>query len=220
VLDAVPLRSCTQRIPATRATGSPCALHELGRCGAPCAGLQTPEEYAPVVATAAALVAGLDDRPIRQLAATVTTLGEQQRYEAAVRRRDRLAGLIVALSRSQRLAALAAVPEIVGARPDGMGGWEIAVVRHGRLAAAGVARRGVAPMPVIDALQLGAQVVLAEEGPLRGAPPEEVWLLHRWLSSGGTRLVHAEPPWSEPARSAAAWAGWAERARPVAPLPD
>ena len=113
------------------------------------------------------------------------------------------------------MAALAAVEEIVGARPDGCGGWEVAVVRYGRLAAAGVAARGVPPMPVIDALRTGAQVVLPGPGPLRGAPAEEVGLLHRWLTTGGTRLVHAEPPWAEPARSATAWAGWAQRARPV-----
>jgi DNA polymerase-3 subunit epsilon len=220
VLDIVPLRSCTQRIPARGAKASPCALHELGRCAAPCAGLQSVEEYAPAVTAARTLIDGFDDQPIRQLAAVVTELGAQQRYEAAVRRRDRLAGLVIALTRSQRLAALAAVDEIVGARPDGAGGWEIAVIRLGRLAAAGVARRGVAPMPVIDALRVGATTVLAGEGPLRGAPAEEVWLLHRWLSTGGTRLVHSAPAWTEPARSAAAWTGWAEKARPVGPLPD
>ncbi|SHK86450.1 DNA polymerase-3 subunit epsilon [Pseudonocardia thermophila] len=220
VLDAVPLRSCTQRIPARGAAASPCALHELGRCGAPCAGLQTVEEYAPAVAAATALVEGRDDGPLRRLADEVAALGEKQRYEAAVRRRDRLAGLIVALTRSQRLAALAAVDELIGARPDGTGGWEIAVIRCGRLAAAGVARRGVPPMPVIDALRAGAQTVIPGDGPLRGAPAEEVWLLHRWLSTGGTRLVHCEPAWAEPARSAAAWTSWAERARPVGPLPD
>ncbi len=48
-------------------------------------------------------------------------------------------------------------------------------------------------MPVIDALRTGAQVVLPAAGPLRGAPAEEVGLLHRWLATGGTRLVHAEP---------------------------
>ena len=66
------------------------------------------------------------------------------------------------------------------------------MVRHGRLAAAGVAARGVPPMPVIDALRAGAQVVLPGPGPLRGAPAEEVGLLHRWLTTGGTRLVHAD----------------------------
>ena len=215
MLDVVPLRSCTQRIPASGAAGTPCALHELGRCAAPCAGLQSPPEYAPAVAAIARLVAGTDDEPLRRLLAEVERLGTLQRYEAAVGKRDRLAGLIGALARAQRLAGLAALPEIVGARPDGRGGWEVAVVRNGRLAAAGVARRGVAPMPVIDSLRKGAQVVLDGEGPLHGAPAEEVWLLHRWLSSGGTRLVHTDPPWAEPARSAAAWGEWAARARPV-----
>ena len=28
-------------------------------------------------------------------------------------------------------------------------------------------------------------------------------------------LVHADPPWTEPARGAAVWRPWAERARPV-----
>ena len=80
------------------------------------------------------------------------------------------------------------------------------MVRHGRLAAAGVAARGVPPMPVIDALRRARRRCCPGAGPLRGAPAEEVGLLHRWLTTGGTRLVHAEPPWTEPARSAAAWA--------------
>jgi DNA polymerase-3 subunit epsilon len=215
VLDAVPLRPCTQRIPARGASASPCALHELGRCAAPCAGLQTPEEYAPAVRALHDLVDGRDDGALSTMAAAVDELAGRERFESAARARDRLAALILGLQRAQRLATLAALPEVVGARPDGRGGWEVAVLRFGRLAAAGVAPRGVAPMPVIDALRLGAQTVLTEPGPLRGAPAEEVRLLHRWLTTGGTRLVHAEPAWAEPARGAARWGGWVERARPI-----
>jgi DNA polymerase III subunit epsilon len=220
LLDAVPLRPCTVRIPARGASAAPCALHELGRCAAPCAGLQSPQEYAPAVTALADLVHGRDDGPLQRLAAAVDGLGARERFEEAARHRDRLAGLVLGLERGQRLAALAALPELVGARPDGRGGWELAVVRHGRLAAAGTARRGTPPMPVVEALRLGAQTVLPADGPLRGAPAEEVHLLHRWLSSGGTRLVHAEPPWSEPARGGGTWLRWAERARPVEALPD
>ncbi|MHA6783918.1 DEDD exonuclease domain-containing protein [Pseudonocardia saturnea] len=212
LLDAVPLRSCTPRIPL-RPTSTPCVLHEMGRCAAPCAGLQTVTEYTPAVDALADLVDGRDDSPLRRLADAVDALGGELRFEDAARRRDRLAALILALDRTQRLAALARVEELVGARPDGRGGWEVAVLRHGRLAAAGVAPRGVAPMPVIDALRLGAQTILTGPGPLRGAPHEEVRLLHRWLASGGTRLVHGE--WAEPARGAPSWAAWAERARPL-----
>ena len=215
MLDVVPLRPCTQRIPATGASAAPCVLHEMGRCAAPCAGLQTPEEYSPGVRALADLVDGRDDASLHTVTAEIEALAARERFETAARRRDQLAALIVGLGRSQRLAALAALPEIIGARPDGHRGWEIAVVRHGRLAAAGVARRGVAPMPVIDALRLGAQTVLPGAGPLHGAPVEEVRLLHRWLTSGGTRLVVSEPAWTEPARGAGSWRAWADRARPV-----
>src|SRR5699024_4634340 len=43
---AVGLRTCTQRIPARGAHGSPCVLAELGQCGAPCAGHEAQPEYA------------------------------------------------------------------------------------------------------------------------------------------------------------------------------
>jgi DNA polymerase-3 subunit epsilon len=220
ILDAVPIRPCTQRIPARGASATPCALHEMGRCAAPCAGLQTPEEYEPAVRALGELMVGSQDGALRRLADRVADLGAAGRFEAAAARRDRLAGLVIGLDRTQRLSALAGIAELVGARPDGCGGWEIAVVRLGRLAGAGVARRGVPPMPVIDALRLGAQTVLPGTGPLRGAPVEEVRLLHRWLTTGGTRLVVSEPSWTEPARGAGGWLAWAERARPVDPDPE
>jgi DNA polymerase III subunit epsilon len=220
VLDAVPLRPCTVRIPAHGASASPCALFELRRCAAPCAGHQDVEAYAPAVATWQELVGGATEDPLRSLADEVSTAAAGERFETAARRRDGLAGLITVLGRAQRLAALAGLAELVGARPDGRGGWELAVVRHGRLAAAGVAGRGVAPLPVVDALRTGAQTVLPRPGPLGGADPQEVALLHRWLTGGGTRLVACDPPWAEPAHGAGSWAGWAHRARSVEVPPE
>jgi DNA polymerase III subunit epsilon len=211
VLAAVPLRRCTQRISRSPA-GAPCMLHELGKCGAPCAGLQSAAEYAPAVTAFSALVDGSSDTALGTLSSTVDALSARERFEQAAGERDRLTSLISALERRQTLAALAAQPEVVGARPDGRGGWELAVVRYGRLAGADVARRGVRPMPVIEAVRASAQTVLPGEGPLCGAPVEEVRLIYRWLTSGGTRLVYSDP-WSEPAFGAARWGAWAARAR-------
>ncbi|MDN5915618.1 MAG: DEDD exonuclease domain-containing protein [Pseudonocardia sp.] len=216
VLDAVALRRCSQRIPARNPTASPCALHELGHCAAPCAGHQAVEEYAPAVHAWHDLVSGADDTALRTLAGAVADRSAGERFESAARARDRLAGLVGGLDRAQTLATFAALEEVVGARPDGRGGWELAVLRFGRLAAAGVAPRGVRPMPVVEALCTGAQTVLPGPGPLRGAPPEEVRLLYRWLTTGGTRLVRCDPSWSEPAHGAAGWREWAERARAAA----
>src|SRR5690606_11801815 len=48
---AVPLRRCSERITA-RTRRPACALAGLGRCGAPCEGGETPEEYGRHVAAA------------------------------------------------------------------------------------------------------------------------------------------------------------------------
>lgn len=208
VQDALPLRRCTDRIPARNPRGTPCALAELDKCGAPCAGRQSVAEYAPAVDALRAMIAGHSESPLWTLRSQLDELVEAQRFEDAAARRDRLAALLRALDRNQRLAALAAIPELVAAERDDDGGWRLAVVRHGRLAAAGTAARGVPPLPVVDQLVASAETVLPGAGPLYGASSEEVAVLCRWLGRRGVRLVRCAQPWAEPARSAASWRGW------------
>jgi DNA polymerase-3 subunit epsilon len=210
--DGTGIRPCTLRIPARSPHGTPCALAELGRCRAPCAGRQSVAEYRPAVQAINLLVAGRQLDVLGHLANRLAALVAAQRFEQAVFGRDRMRALIRTLDRGQRLSALAAVEELVAARPDSLGGWEFAVVRYGRLASAGVARRGVPPMPVVDALVASAETVRPEAGPLRGAPAEEVGVVLRWLDRPGTRMVRCSQPWTEPAHSAARWRGWLERA--------
>ena len=214
--EACGLRTCTDRIPRRAPRAQPCSLHEMGRCAAPCAGLQSVEDYAGAADRFAGLVAGSDDAPLATLVRGVERRAAAGRFDSAATLRDGTADLVTALRRAQRLAALCAVDELVAARPDGDRGWELAVVRCGRLAAAGTARRGVAPMPVVAALVAAAETVEPGPGPLRGAPAEEVGLLVRWLEQPGTRLVATSTPWSEPARAAGSWLGWRDRAAAAA----
>src|SRR3954454_23837449 len=95
----------------------------------------------------------------------------------------------------QRLAALQAVRELVAARPDGDGGWDLAVVRCGRLVAAGGANGGAPPWQVIGSLIATADVV--DENHV--ALAEESECILRWLEEPGTRLVQASDPWAVPA---------------------
>ncbi|TWP48914.1 DEDD exonuclease domain-containing protein [Lentzea tibetensis] len=220
ILDAVPLRSCKLKIPARNQRASPCALAELGRCRAPCAGRQSVEEYSPAVDALRDLIRGHSADPLRNLVSQLDHLSDAQRYEEAASRRDRLAWLVRTLDRAQRLTALAELPQLVAARPDRQGGWEFSVVRYGRLASAGLARRGIHPMPVVDALVAGAETVQPTPGPLRGAPPEETGVVLRWLTQPGTRLVYADHPWSSPAHGAATWTEWADRAAAARPEED
>ncbi|WP_026361043.1 DEDD exonuclease domain-containing protein [Amycolatopsis nigrescens] len=209
---ATGLRTCTQRIPAQAAAGKPCALAELGRCGAPCAGWQSVPDYAPAVRSVAELIEGRGDQPLRTALRQLDLLAEGQHFEQAARRRDEVVSLVRAVGRAHRLNSLAAIPELVAASPDGGGGWEFAVIRHGRLASAGVARRGVPPMPVVDALVAAAETVLPGPGPLFGGTGEEIGVLLRWLGRPGVRLVRSARPWAEPARGAGGWHAWLDRA--------
>jgi DNA polymerase-3 subunit epsilon len=196
--EAVPVRQCPGRLPA-RPNRSPCALEGMGRCGAPCTGAESVEQYA-VHADAVRTALGGDLRAVlARLEAKVAALSDAQRYEDAAAHRDRTGALVRAAARMHRLAALAGCPELVAARPTVDGGWEVTVVRHGRLAGTDVAPRGVDPRAVADALVATAERVRAGVGPTPAASAEETECVLRWLELPGVRLVHVDGVWASPA---------------------
>ncbi len=212
------LRTCTARLGRSALHGPGCPEAVVSPC--PAARDVTATQYAAAVARVAALIDGLDNGALAAAVDQVTLLAERRHFESAARLRDRTAAAVETLWRGQRLRALAALPELIAAAPagpDGQGGYHLAVIRYGQLAAAGTARRGVPPMPVVDALHAGAQTVLQAPAPLGGALVEETALIARWLAGPGVRIVRVADPdspgWASPLRSAGAWAGWAAAAR-------
>lgn len=205
------VRTCTGRL----AAGSThrCPVLELSPCPAPQGAGAA--DYASARQRAEALIGGTDGTVLAEILAHITELAGANRYETAARVRDHATVAIEALWRGQRLAALAALPELVAARGDGNGGWHLAVIRHGQLAAAGTAPRGVPPMPVVEALCAAAQVVLPLPGPLGGALVEETALIARWLAQPGVRIVHClgDVGYATPLGSAGRYAQWAATAR-------
>jgi DNA polymerase-3 subunit epsilon len=212
------IRTCTARLARSALHGPSCPELEVSPC--PAARDVTATQYAAAVGRAVALTDGLDNSALGAAVDQVAALAEHRHYESAARLRDHTAAAVEALWRGQRLRALTALPELIAAAPDGAGGYHLAVIRHGQLAAAGTARRGVPPMPVVDAIHAGAQAILPMPAPLGGALVEETELIARWLATPGVRVVRlAEPDapdspgWASPLRSAGAWAGWAALAR-------
>ncbi|MFG1797936.1 DEDD exonuclease domain-containing protein [Nocardia sp. NPDC049149] len=157
------LRTCTTRLPSRGRHECPPAI--VGGC--PAAGDGRPintEEYAPVAARVRALFAGHSDAALRTMLDRIESHSRAEHFEAAARLRDRTVAVIRALHRTQRLTAVARIAELIAAHPDGVGGWEFAVIRYGRLAAAGTAVRGVSPMPVVERLVAAAETVIPEGG--------------------------------------------------------
>ena len=187
VHESLPLRQCSGRL-TLAGDGRACALAGMGRCGAPCTGAQSREEYAAVAGVFATAVESDPRALVAPLLGRVEQLATEGRFEDAAVLRDRVAVLVRAVRRRQRLESLAAVPELVLARPDGAGGWQLSVVRRGRLVAAGVAARGSSVRSTLEGLRLTAETPLGADGEL-AATVDETELVLRWLEKPGTRLV-------------------------------
>jgi DNA polymerase-3 subunit epsilon len=197
VYRTVPIRQCTDRL-SRNPRKTACVLADLGQCGAPCTGAQPPDEYAAHVRTLQQALAG-DASPLRSgCERQMARLADAERYEEAAVERDRLDALTSSVRRTQRLRALADISELVAARRTDDRGWDLVVVRHGRLAAAGHASPGTHPYATIDSLLATAETVSPGLGPSPAGSPEEAFLLLRWLEQDGTRLVSTTRPWSLP----------------------
>ncbi|MEV0200692.1 DEDD exonuclease domain-containing protein [Nonomuraea sp. NPDC050691] len=200
--EAVPLRQCTQPM-TLRTRRAACVLLEMGRCGAPCEGRQSQPEYA-LHAEAARRAMTLDASPVlAAVTARMERLSAEQRYEEASVDRDRLAAFVRTAARMQRLSAITRIPQLIAASPAFDGGWDIHVIRYGRLAAAGVMPRGAHPVPFVESLASRAETVLPGAGPVHAASAEETECILRWLESPGVRLVEVDGDWALPIHGAA-----------------
>jgi DNA polymerase-3 subunit epsilon len=86
----------------------------------------------------------------------------------------------------------------VAARREDDGRWAVHVVRHGRLAAAGVIPPGAHAGHWVDQLRAEAETVRPGPGPTPAATAEETEKILRWLESPGIRLVHIDGEWTCP----------------------
>lgn len=205
--EAVAVRRCGARLPLVPRSGaSACALAEMGRCGAPCTGGQDVHAYARVADGVRQALRTDVDHVVDALHEKIRALSAQQRYEEAGTQRDRLHALLTGARRVERLRPVVTTPEILAARRRDAGGWELVLVRHGRLAGTAVAPRGTDPTLVAEALRVSAEAVPAPSTACGAAPVEESELVATWLEQPGVRLVEVEPgevPLACPVRGAA-----------------
>jgi DNA polymerase-3 subunit epsilon len=194
--EAFPIRQCSGRMPKVPAM-SACVLAEMGKCLSPCNGSVTPADYARAVAGLRSALLQGPDTVVASVSRRMEALAAASRFEDAGSWRDRLSAFLRGAARTQRLRALTRCPEIVAARRED-GRWAVHVVRHGRLAAAGVIPSGADAGAWVRQLRAGADTVVAGPGPTPATTAEESEKILRWLESDGVRLVHVEGEWTCP----------------------
>lgn len=200
--EAFPVRQCSGRLPI-HATRTPCVLAELGRCLAPCDGSADTTAYAALVTSLRQALVD-DPAPVTQaLTARMTGLAGADRFEDAAVQRDRLSAFLRAAARTQRLTALSGCRQIVAARREERLGWTVHVVRHGRLAAAGVIPPRADARQYVADLVRTAETVAGGPGPVPAATAEESERVLRWLEGDGVRLIQVDGEWTCPVRGAA-----------------
>jgi len=203
-IDAVhtvlPIRQCKPKITIrSTATASPCALLDMGKCGAPCIGLQSLDSYSTITARAIEFFKTDARAVITTHESLMSELALAERFEEAAEVRNRVSSFIRGTARAQRISAVTSVTQIVTALkfPDSSK-WEFVVIRYGRLVGSALSAPGVPLAQTIESLTLSAEVVVPEESILPASTHEEIEILLNYLESPGLRLVEVTGEWKLP----------------------
>lgn len=196
--DAFRIRRCTTRLSARKST-STCALADMGRCLAPCQLGEGAERYREIVDAVHAAWAGDVDGVLDAVSARMRRLVDQQRYEEAGELSDRLKAYVTTSVRLHRLRSIASCPEIIAALPVA-GGWDIHVIRYGKLAAATHATSARARASAEEAAR-HAETVLPPGTGMPACTVEEAEKVASWLELPGIRIVEIDGEWAWPLRS-------------------
>ena len=197
--EVVPLRQCTKKISARSIPkDTSCALLDMGKCGAPCIGLEDVDSYSRHAIHARELLHFNSSQIESHLARRMHDLSQTERFEEAGEFRNRLSSFTKGASRAQRIRSLAGVSHLIAATPLTESGWEFICIRYGRLAGSACAPNNATIAEILTSLTLTAEVVMPSEAVLPASSYEEIEKLLNYLETPGVRLVELEGEWSLP----------------------
>jgi excinuclease ABC subunit C len=124
----VPLRDCKDTDFKSRTR--PCLEHEIGRCNAPCVGMQSREEYAQDVARAVRILRGDADELIAQVKDEMQRASDRMHYERAAVLRDHLESLSTSIEKQGVDTHALGDADAIGVHREG--GLTEVVVLHAR----------------------------------------------------------------------------------------
>ena len=171
-----------------------CMRHEFGFCSGPCAGFVTQREYRARVETAIAFLEGRTIQPIDRVVSAMQEAASADRFEVAVRWREKFEHLEWLLAATSRARTAVDLLTFVYRDPGTYGDDRVYLVRQG------VVRAMFAdPTTPIEREAFGALVAaeLAKSEPAAGALPlesvDEILLLMSWFRAHPDALRHTTP---------------------------
>ncbi|QSB06580.1 DEDD exonuclease domain-containing protein [Natronoglycomyces albus] len=213
---AFTLRQCRTKLSPTK-TSPTCVLGQIGKCPEPCQLRVTPAQYAQLVEHVGQSLTGDPADAIAAITHRIEELAAEERFEEAANHRDHLGTLLRTVWSTQRLRQLVATGEMIAAAPVAKGGWDVALIRCGRLAAAVRTPPRHNPMPLIEQMRLDAADTERTDRIVDGAHASEAHLLLKWLEEPQVRLVYIEKPWHTPVDSAGRHAALADQMQVARP---
>lgn len=193
--EAFRLRQCATRLSAR--TASPdCALAEMGRCPAPCLLGDGVAAHAQAVLEVNRAFDSDVRGVLRSARARLTKLVSSKRYEEAGVLTSRLEAFHTTSVRHHRVRSIASCRQLVAAAPI-LGGWEIHVLRYGKLAAASFAQTSAVQAVAAESVTT-AETVVAPASGMPAGTWEEAERVAAWLEKPGTRLLSTEGDWAWP----------------------
>ena len=194
IYDVLPIRQCKDKI--TKSTSmTPCALAEMKRCVAPCIDGSDNSQYLELIDDLDLLMTQNHSGVVKNLTSKMDALAQSERFEDALAIRDRLNAFRLASHRASAIRSLSLIPELVAAASTADGGWQIHVIKHGRLSASANTLPGQNPRDLVQIAQLTSASDIGQETLVA-----ETEMLLRWLGDGHTRIVDisADFSWAMP----------------------
>lgn len=128
-----PVRTCNLDL-SGELNYKPCLLYHIGRCGAPCAGLQSEEEYGKLIDEVALFLEGRHQRLIPDLRRKMEEAAERLEFEKAARLRDQMLALERVVERQKVVSTGGEDQDVIGlARSADVGCVQVFFVRDGKL---------------------------------------------------------------------------------------
>ncbi len=212
--DVSQVRRCTTRLRLAQDHGS-CVLKDLGRCQSPCDGTIDRDAYDVTVREVATWLQGDPTTLVDRLRARMLELAGDQRFEDAATARHRLHLVARVIDRQRRAQTLATIEELVVAWPasaDPGNEVEVAMICHGRMAAADVLPATTPDGAIVAHLRAGSDL---PDGPL-ASDHEELDLLLEHLADDDVWIVGVTGTWASPVAGGRALGEVLTVARPLA----